>query len=124
MAVESPSGKEAIFLYNVFFAAGERAEHGFELEAGDWVFDIGADIGRFSASPAECHRDLRLVLFEPVPDTFAMLERNAERLLDGAEVTLVRAGVASEPGTATFEFDTDSSIAAGASSFLREIEES
>ena len=88
------------------------------------MFDIGANVGLFSASLAERHHDLRLVLFEPVPDTFAMLERNAERLFGDATVTLVRAGVSSAPGTTTFEVDTDSSIAAGASSFLREIEAS
>jgi FkbM family methyltransferase len=59
-----------------------------------------------------------------VPDTFTMLERNAQRLFGDATVTLVQAGVSSTPGTATFEFDTNSSMAAGASVFLREVESS
>src|SRR5262249_51223186 len=68
-------------------------------------------------------RDLRLVLFEPVPATFTMLERNAERLLDGARVTLVQAAVSSAAGRATFECDPTWTLTAGASPFVRETKE-
>jgi hypothetical protein len=122
MVVEAPNEREAAFLYLEIFEGGAYLKHGLEIGDGDCVFDVGANVGLFSASLAQRHRDLRLVLFEPLPDTFAMLERNAARLLDGARVTLVRAGVSSARGTATFEIDPDWSMAAGASPFLREIE--
>jgi FkbM family methyltransferase len=124
MVVESASRNEALFLYNVFFGTDENLKHGLELRDGDCVFDIGANVGLFSAALARDHRGLRLVLFEPVPDTFAMLERNAERILGDSSVTLVRAGVSSVPGQATFEVDRGSSIAAAASPFLRQVEAS
>jgi FkbM family methyltransferase len=120
MVVEAPSDMEAAFHYSEIFEAGAYLKHGLEIADGDCVFDLGANVGLFSASLAQRYRDLRLVLFEPVPDTFAMLERNAERLLGGARVTLVQAGVSSAPGKATFEFDPSSTAVAGASSFLRE----
>jgi hypothetical protein len=122
--VESPNEKEALFLYNVFFGSGDYFKHSFELHDGDCVFDIGANVGLFSAALAQRHRGLRIVLFEPVPDTFAMLERNAGRLFGDATVTLVEAGVSSEPGTTTFEFDRGTSIGAAATPFLREVEAS
>ncbi len=124
MVVETPNDKEASFVYNEIFESGTYLKHGLEIGDGDCVFDVGANVGLFSASLAQRHRDLRLVLFEPVPETFAMLERNAERLLGDARVTLVRAGVSSAPGTATFESDPSWTIDAGAASFLREIEAS
>jgi FkbM family methyltransferase len=124
LTVESPSEKEALFLYNVFFGSDNQA-HGFELEDGACVFDIGANVGLFSASLVQKHRNLRLVLFEPIPDTFAMLERNAaDGMLGDAVVSLVKAGVSSAPGTAAFEFETGSSISAAASTFLRQVEQS
>jgi hypothetical protein len=48
-----------------------------------------------------------------------MLERNAERLLGDADVTLVQAGVSAWPGSATFEFDPNWTTLAGAGPFLR-----
>jgi FkbM family methyltransferase len=124
MVVESASKSEALFLYNVFFGGDDYVKHGLELRSGDIVFDVGANIGLFSAALAKDHAGLRLVLFEPVPDTFTMLERNSERLLGNATVTLVQAGVSSAPGKATFEVDRGSSMGAAASPFLREIEAS
>jgi hypothetical protein len=41
--------------------------------------------------------------FEPVPETFALLKRNAVEFAKDAEVVLHEAGVSSRPGTATFE---------------------
>ncbi|MGA9859716.1 MAG: FkbM family methyltransferase [Solirubrobacteraceae bacterium] len=75
------------------------------------MLDIGANVGAFSVALAQRYRDLRLVLFEPIPGTFALLQRNAQRLLTGAQVTLVNAGVASTPGRVTFHVPPESTMA-------------
>ena len=124
MVVEAGNARELTFLYSDIFEDDTYLRHGIELSAGDCVFDVGANIGLFSAFLAERHRDLRLVLFEPIPETFALLARNAERLLGNARVTLVEAGVSSAEGATTFEFDPSWSLAAGASSHLRDLERS
>src|SRR5579872_57933 len=119
--MEMRSEKEARFLYDELFVSGGYLKHGIEIADGDVVFDVGANAGLFSASLVQSHRSLRLVLFEPVPETFALLERNAERLLEGAQVTLVQAAVGSSPGKATFEYDPNWAIAASASHVTPEL---
>jgi FkbM family methyltransferase len=117
-----PNELEATFLYDEIFENGIYLKHGLEVRDGDCVFDIGANVGLFSVALAQRHEELRLVLFEPVPATFGMLHRNVERLLQGATVTLVQAGVSSSPGTAVFEFNPMWTGRAGASHFLREMD--
>jgi hypothetical protein len=124
MEVEAPSDREAAFLYHEIFEDGAYVRHGIAVEDGDCVVDVGANIGLFSAALAQRHRDLRIVLFEPVPEVFAMLERNAARLLGSARATVVQAGVSSAPGSVTFEYDPVMSLGAGALPFLRDVEAS
>ncbi len=122
MVVETQSDAEAAFLYHEIFDQLAYLKHGLEIGDGACVFDVGANVGLFSASLAERYRNLRLVLFEPMPETFAMLGRNAERLLGDARVTLVNAAVASAPGTTSFEFDPTWTLAAGAAPARRAME--
>lgn len=49
------------------------------LSAGDVVLDIGANVGVFSIYLAALHPGLRILAFEPVPETFAALRRNLRR---------------------------------------------
>jgi 31-O-methyltransferase len=86
------------------------------------VFDVGANIGLFSAALAQRRGNLKLHLFEPVPSTFAILERNAQRLLASAEVELHRVALAARPGRATLELNPRWSLDAGidTQSFARE----
>ena len=94
---------EARLLYHEMFEMQAYLRHGIDVADGATVFDVGANIGGFSASLAQQRDGLRLVLFEPIPETFAMLRNNADRLMQGAEVTLVPKAVSSFVGTVTFE---------------------
>jgi FkbM family methyltransferase len=114
LTVEAPTARELTFLYAEIFELGSYTRHGIEVRDGATVLDVGANVGMFSVALAQRHRDLRLVLFEPIPDTFAILRRNAERLLGGARVTLVPAGVSSAPGRATFRIPPSGSAQASA----------
>jgi FkbM family methyltransferase len=122
--LETPNSKEAAFVYSEIFERHCYLKHGLTLDDGATVFDVGANVGVFSVFLAQRYRDLRLVLFEPVPDTFAFLEDNARRLMRDANVTLVPAGVFSTAGHATFEVDSGWSVDAGTKEALREIEAS
>jgi FkbM family methyltransferase len=111
LTLETVSSREAEVLYFEIFEQGSYMKHGIDVRDGATVLDVGANVGAFSVALAQQHRDLRLVLFEPIPDTFAVLRRNAERLLGSAHVTLVRAGVSSAPGRATFRVPPSSATA-------------
>ncbi len=73
------------------FATNER-EYGMLsqlVSPGDWVLDIGANVGHYTVRLAELvGAKGRVVAFEPVPETFALLAANAARLPHG-NVTLL-----------------------------------
>jgi FkbM family methyltransferase len=53
---------------------------GVRIEPGDTVLDVGANIGAFALRAAQtCEGNLRILAFEPSPDTFAALATNFER---------------------------------------------
>lgn len=59
----------------------EYLKNGIELDRGDTVFDVGANIGLFSLWLYEkLHFDLNIYAFEPIPVLYEILKRNAERL--------------------------------------------
>jgi FkbM family methyltransferase len=59
------------------------------LARGDWALDIGANVGHYTMRMAELVGPQgRVVAFEPVPDTFALLSANAS-LFDHANVSLL-----------------------------------
>lgn len=54
--------------------------HGFKVDEGDTVFDVGANIGLFSLTVCDWgRRPVRLFAFEPIPATFEALKANVER---------------------------------------------
>ena len=47
------------------------------LREGDWVLDVGANIGHYTVRFSELVGDKgRVIAFEPVPDTFEILSSN------------------------------------------------
>jgi 31-O-methyltransferase len=113
LTLEVPNRGEAAFLYEEIFNSDAYLRHGIGVSDGATVFDVGANIGLFSVALAQRHGNLKLHLFEPVPSTFAILERNAQRLLAGAEVELHRVALAARPGRATLELNPRWSLDAG-----------
>ena len=63
--------------------------------SGDWVMDIGANVGQYTKRLSDLVGPTgRVLAFEPVPQTFALLAANAERFAH-ANVTLFNAAVSS-----------------------------
>lgn len=111
LTLETSSSREGAFLLSELFERDSYTRHGIDLADGATVLDVGANVGAFSVALAQQYRDLRLVLFEPIPETFTLLQHNAERLLTSAQVTLVNAGVSSAPGRMTFHVPPQSTMA-------------
>jgi len=71
--------------------------HGFDINPGDTVFDVGANIGLFSlAACVRCDYKLRAYAFEPVRAIFDLLSRNIERHALSDVVEPLNFGLSSE----------------------------
>lgn len=63
------------------------------IRPGDWVLDIGANVGHYTKRFSELvGRNGRVIAFEPVPTTFSLLSANAE-LFANRNVSLINAAV-------------------------------
>lgn len=70
---------EEVFL--IYEQVQEYFKHGIEINKGDTVFDVGANIGLFSLWVYKaCSENVFIYAFEPIPSTFQVLEENIERL--------------------------------------------
>lgn len=92
------------------FHAGEPE---FELlpsmvSPGDWVLDIGANIGHYTIRLSELVGARgRVISFEPVPATFELLASNAA-LSPQCNISLLNAAASESPGTSGMEIPQSS----------------
>ncbi len=70
------NASETDFLYREIFEDRSYLRHGVELEDGDCVFDVGANIGLFSLFAGRLRQGVRLYAFEPIPPVFEILREN------------------------------------------------
>lgn len=79
------------------------------VKKGDWVLDIGANVGHYTVKLSELVGESgRVIAFEPIPDTFELLAANIARL-SSRNVTLLNVGASSSTslhGMALPKFDT------------------
>ena len=67
------------------------------------VFDVGANVGLYSLDLYQDHKAITYYLFEPVPDTFAVLQRTVElNKVDPAHFKPYNLGMSNQKGTVTF----------------------
>jgi FkbM family methyltransferase len=92
-------------LYHEIFNSKTYLQHGIEVSDGDCVFDVGANVGLFSIFLSQSYGGLRLFAFEPIRQTFSLLEKNVGLHLNGSHAKLFNFGLSSRSGTALFEYD-------------------
>ncbi len=112
LKIYAPSVIEARALYREIFTEKTYSTHGITVSDGDCVFDVGANIGLYSIFLSQSHRDLKIFAFEPIPQTFSILEKNLGAYLNGSEVKLFNFGLSRQSGRSHFEFDRFASLAA------------
>ncbi|WP_019500417.1 FkbM family methyltransferase [Pseudanabaena sp. PCC 6802] len=82
----------------------EYLKHGIEIQEGDTIFDVGANIGVFTIWAYQlCDRNANIYAFEPIPKIFDVLFRNARRF-NFENLKVFPYGLAQEPKTATFAY--------------------
>lgn len=83
----------------LYAEVAEYFELGVHVEPGATVLDVGANIGAFALRIAEaCDGEIRILAFEPSPDTFMALAANFERnpMLRKTSHRLFHLGLSSE----------------------------
>mgnify|MGYP003327165924 CR=1 FL=1 len=83
--------------------------HGIAIDDGDCIFDVGANIGFFLLSLQRRLRSGRVFAFEPIPQVFEVLRKNAASL-DQLELHLLPCGLSSSAGEATFDYFPRTSV--------------
>ena len=79
-------------------------KNGIRLHQGDTVFDVRANIGLFTLLASQlCDNNVSIYAFEPIPETFEVLQRNVQRFnLEKAKI--FPCGLSLNSETATFAF--------------------
>ena len=78
-------------------------DHGIDVREGDTILDVGANIGIFGVRAVQRHPGVRVFALEPVPDIFAVLQKNAADHGDGRLVPL-NCGAAAAAGRTRFTY--------------------
>ena len=102
-SVETLCPENTQIAYDEIFAERIYEMFGIELADGATVFDVGANIGLAVMWVGDRISRGTVHAFEPIPSTFAALERNVGRH-PHLDVHLHHAGVSDRDGTATFTF--------------------
>ena len=70
------------------------------ISPGDWVIDIGANVGHYTKRFSELvGKHGRVIAFEPIPATFSLLAANVE-LFSHANVTMINSAASEKTGIA------------------------
>jgi FkbH-like protein/FkbM family methyltransferase len=102
---------ESRYLYREIFEEQTYLKNNIQLQDGDVIFDIGANIGMFSLFVSRRCRDVKIFSFEPSPVTFDILKTNLE--LHVPDAIPCNCGVSGENTTAEFTFYPHSSVFSG-----------
>lgn len=102
------------------FGSYEKAELGMVLRLlrdGQTVFDIGANVGWYSINIAKRFPRMRIFAFEPLPGTFAYLQRNIA-LNQVSSIRTNNFGLSDHNGELAFHFHPEGSGSASAADIL------
>ncbi len=95
--------RNAVLVHGEVFRDEVYFRHGITVRDGDFIFDVGANIGLFLVQLNRRLRHGRVFCFEPIPEIFGFLEQNA-RVHNRLALTLFNVGLAGKTGSARFTF--------------------
>jgi amino acid adenylation domain-containing protein/FkbM family methyltransferase len=121
MEVFHQNRNETEHIYKQIFEDEVYLKHGIALEAGDCVFDVGANIGLFTLFVYQKCREAKVYAFEPIPSTFEKLHHNVARY--GLQAQIFNCGLSDRAGTAPFTFYPKWSASSGINADVEEDKE-
>lgn len=81
-----------------------------KIAEGDTVFDVGANIGLFSLwTYQNCHQNVKIFAFEPIPAIFEVLQANAERF-DIEKIKVFPCGLGKESKKVKFAYHPNATM--------------
>ena len=92
--IQSQPG-EAALIYNEVIVKEEYFQEGLSVAGARCIMDIGANIGIFTMAVKGRAPEATVYAFEPIPDTFHVLERNVG-LLETSDVHLYNVAIGTE----------------------------
>ena len=101
MEVHYSSKANLEMLQREMFDDGLYNKHGIELNEGDCIFDVGANIGFFVMFLNQHLTDASVYSFEPIPDTFELFMRNVQ-IHNRLQLQMYNCGLSDKAGSATF----------------------
>lgn len=102
MVIAHHGGLQSSLLYKEVFEDEVYWRHNITLNAGDCIFDVGANIGLFALYISQKCEDAKIYAFEPLPPNFELLELNVA--LNRLNVHLFNVGLSAATETASFTF--------------------
>ncbi len=111
MEIAHLNSGETNWLYHEIFEDQAYDRFGIEIENGDCVFDVGANIGMFSLFVGTRCPEAKIHSFEPIPKTCAKLRSNVARHRVNAMVH--NEGLSNRSGTVSFTFYPKVSASSG-----------
>jgi FkbM family methyltransferase len=121
LAVFQQNARETELVYEEIFVDQVYLKHGITLQAGDCVFDVGANIGLFSLFAGTCFGEITVYAFEPVPPVFDTLKRNMD--IHRLDAHVFRCGLAAESRQETFQFYRHDTLISSSRTSAREARE-
>jgi FkbM family methyltransferase len=76
------------------------------LQPGDLFVDVGANIGSYSILAGDCE-GVKVVAFEPVPQTFSWLQKNIKINALENQIEVMKIGLAEQKGSINFSSNLD-----------------
>ncbi|MBD2167638.1 FkbM family methyltransferase [Calothrix membranacea FACHB-236] len=89
------SPEETEYIYSEIFTEQQYIKNGIVIHEGDYIFDVGANIGLFSLFANRIQNQVKIYAFEPIKQTFQILEANT-RLHNLNNIQLFNYGISSE----------------------------
>ena len=99
---------ETAYVYQEIFVDRAYMKHGIEINDGDCILDIGANIGLFSLFALDQANDIQIYAFEPSPPANRALRTNMA--IYGENVQVFDFGIADKRTAADFTFYENSSV--------------
>jgi len=104
---------ETLFAYNEIFEENAYLRHGITLEPGSVVFDLGANIGVFSAFIAFHFPNSTIYAFEPLPPTFESMHANSILFSPFSSIKAYCAGISNKRQQVTFTHYPENTMLSG-----------